>query len=94
VRQREMMKPLCLADVVGPWRDHDFDSGLIERCKRHWDVPVSELPNQILATYLRQRIALEIIIPEAQRRLAAGIDDDSDLYEGELAKAVSDAMSG
>ncbi len=85
------MKPRSVADVVGPWVDPDFDSGLIERCKRYWGVPVPELPNGMLATYLRQRIALQIIIPEARKRVETGIHDDSELYDGELAEAFRDA---
>jgi hypothetical protein len=85
------MKPRSVADVAGPWVDPDFHSGLIERCKRYWSVPVTELPNGMLATYLRQRIALQIIIPEAHKRLEAGIDDDSELYDGELAEALRGA---
>ena len=78
----------CVADVAGPWIDSDFESGLIERCKRYWCVPVSELPNEMLATYLRQEIAVEVILPEARRRLEAGIDDDSEMFEWELAEVV------
>lgn len=77
-----------MADVEGPWIDPGFDSGLIDRCKRYWNVPVSELPNGILATYLRQRIALCLIFSESQRRIEAGIDDDSEMYEVELAAAL------
>jgi hypothetical protein len=70
------MKPRSVADVEGPWVDPGFGSGLIERCKRYWSVPASELPNAVLAMFLRQRFALQIIIPEARKRLEAGIDDD------------------
>ena len=82
------MKSLSVADVEGPWVDPDFDSGLIERCKRYWNVPVPELPNEILATYLRQRIALQLVMPEARKRLETGFNDDSEMYEGELSEAL------
>ncbi len=45
----------------------------------------------MLATFLRQEIALPLILPEARRRVAAGIDDDSELYDGELANALRNA---
>jgi hypothetical protein len=61
---------------------------LIDRCKRYWGVPVPELPNAIVAMFLRQRFALQVIIPEARKRLETGFDDDSEMYEGELAEAL------
>jgi hypothetical protein len=84
------MKLCCVADIEGPWVEPDFPSGLINRCKRYWGVPVTELPNEMLATYLRQRIALQLMIPEARNRIEAGIDDDSGLYDGELEQALKD----
>jgi hypothetical protein len=71
--------------------DPDFESGLIKRCKRYWSVPVVDLPNEMLATFIRQGIALPLVVPEARRRLEAGIDDDSEIYDGELAHAVAHA---
>jgi hypothetical protein len=86
------MKSPCVGDMEGPWVDPDFHSGLIERCKRYWSVPVTELPNEMPATYLRRRIALQLIIPEARKRIEARIDDDSELYDGELAQALDKAL--
>ena len=91
IRQVGRMKPRSVAGVAGAWVDPGFDSGLTERCRRYWDVPVPDLPNGMLATYLRQRVALQLIIPEARKRLEAGIDDDSELYDGELAEALREA---
>jgi hypothetical protein len=85
------MESRSIADLEGPWVDPDFESGLIERCRRNWNTPVSELSNQVLATFLRQRFGLEIVIPEARRRVASGYDDDSELYDGELEAALRDA---
>lgn len=42
---------------------------------------------------LRQWFALEIMIPEAQILLDSGVDDDSELYEGELADALSGVIN-
>jgi hypothetical protein len=80
--------PITVADVEGPWVDPGFDSGLVERCKRGWNTPVAELTNDVLATYLRQKIALSLVVPEARRRVAAGIVDDTELYDDELANAL------
>jgi hypothetical protein len=85
------MKLQSVADIMGPWSDSDFDSSLIERCKRFWDVPVGNIPNEILSTFLRQRIALDLIVPEAERRIKAGIHDNSELFEGELIEALKGA---
>jgi hypothetical protein len=80
-----------VADVEGPWVDPEYDSGLIRRCKRGWNVPVSELSNELLATYLRQKIALRIVIPEARQRLDEGFEDGSELYPEELANTLKSA---
>jgi len=88
------MESRSAADVEGPWVDPDLDSGLILRCKRNWDVPIAKLSNEVLATFLRQQIALALVIPEAQKRIEAGFHDDSEMYDGELADALGDAHEG
>ena len=85
------METRSVADIVGPWVDPEFESGLIERCRRHWTSPIGTLPNGMLATFLRQRIALSAIIPEARRRVDGAIDDESEIFEGELAEALGRA---
>jgi hypothetical protein len=80
-----------IADLLGPWQDSDFESGLIQRCKLAWNKPRQELTNEELATLLRQEIATEFILPEARYRLDNKIDDDSEMFEGELREAVQAA---
>ena len=82
------MDSRSVADVEGPWVEPDFNSGLIERCKQNWYVPVDKLTNHVLATFLRQQIASSLIVPEARTRIHLSIDDDSELYDGELAEAL------
>jgi hypothetical protein len=82
-----------VADVEGPWTDPNFESGLIDRCRRGWNTPVGELTDELLATYLRQRIALALVVPEAEMRIAAGRFDDTEMYDGELANALRDAKA-
>jgi hypothetical protein len=77
-----------VAEIEGPWTESSFESGLIDRRKRYWSVPIVKLPNTILAMYIRQRIAISAIVPEARRRLSSGLNDDSEVYEGELAAAL------
>jgi hypothetical protein len=81
-----------VADVEGRWTDSRSESGLIQRCRQAWNKPVSELTREELATFLRQRIALSIIIPEARRRLSDCLDDDSEMYDGELANMLRDVI--
>ena len=84
-------QPKCVRDIEGEWADVDFESGLIERCKEGWNTPISELTNELLATYLRQRIALVVVLPEAEKRLSEGFVDDTELYEDELLNAINHA---
>jgi hypothetical protein len=86
---RAESEPKTAADIEGPWADPKFTSSLIERCRSHWTTPIGELSDEVLATFLRQEIALRITIPEARRRLAAGVCDDTELYDGELAESLA-----
>ncbi len=78
-----------VAGILGPWEGSDFASGLIKRCEGAWTKPIKKLTNEELATFLRQKIAIEHILPEAKKRIEMKIDDDSEIYEGELSGAVS-----
>jgi len=82
---------ISVADILGPWIEPDRDSGLIERCRNAWNKPLRELTNQELATLLRQRVAVDHILPIASRRVLDGVDDDTEIYDGELKNAVDDA---
>ena len=82
---------LSIADVEGPWVEQKFESGLIDRCRSGWNTPVAKLPNELLATYLRQKIALRLVVPEARRRIAENFVDGTELYEEELAEAIKSA---
>jgi hypothetical protein len=87
------METRSVADVEGPWVEPNFDSSLIERCRLNWVVPVGAISNYVLATFIRQRVALALVVPEAERRIASGFTDDSELYDEELANAVSEAKA-
>jgi contact-dependent growth inhibition (CDI) system CdiI-like immunity protein len=80
-----------IADLLGPWVDPDSDSGLIDRCRRAWSKPLRDLTNEELATLLRQKIAVEHILPIARKKLADDIDDDTEIYDGDLQAAVDSA---
>jgi len=79
---------VSVADILGPWVDPGWDSGLIERCKKAWSKPLRELSREELATLLRQRIAVDHILPVAKRKLLEGFDDNTEMYDGELESAI------
>lgn len=81
-------QPTTVADVEGPWVDPNFESGLIERCKRGWNTPVAELTNVLLATYLNQKIALSLVVPEARMRVATKFVDGTEMFDEELEDAL------
>ncbi|MES2016652.1 MAG: hypothetical protein V4484_09160 [Pseudomonadota bacterium] len=83
------MENRAVADIVGPWVEPDFNSSLIERCRANWSVPIGEITNYVLATYIRQRIALDLVVPEAQRRIASGFTDETEILHDELALAIA-----
>jgi hypothetical protein len=77
-----------LANLLGPWVDSDLTSGLVERCKNAWSKPLRDLSREELATLLRQRLAVEHLLPIAKKRLDDGIDDHTEMYDGELESAI------
>jgi hypothetical protein len=81
------VKTQSVADVVGLWVEPEWESGLVDRCKRYWSTPVNQLPDLLVATYLDQRIAMALMIDEARRRMESAARDDSELYDGQLAEA-------
>lgn len=42
------------------------------------------MTNEQLATFIRQKIAIDFTLPLALWRLEQNIDDDTELYEGQL----------
>ena len=76
-----------LTEIVSPWEEPEFDSGLIARCRKAWKKPIESLSREELATLLRQKIAVE------QQKIEA-IDDDSEIYDGELSAAIDHAKNG
>lgn len=86
----DSQRSLSIADVEGQRVDPGWESGLVARCKGGWNVPVGQLTNELLA-YISQRMALALVLAEARRRVAAGFDDGTEWYEGQLAQAVNKA---
>jgi hypothetical protein len=84
---------ISIADLLGPWVEPDWDSGLIERCRNAWSKPLRDLTNQELATLLRQRFAVEQLLSIASQRVLDGVDDDTEIYDGELESAIEYART-
>ena len=89
-----MPEHTTIAHLLGPWVEPDWDSGLIDRCRKVWNKPLRGLSKGELAMLLRQRVAVEHILPLARKRVEEGIEDDTELYEGELEAAIEYASSG
>ena len=83
------MEKRTVAEIVGPWVEPDFNSSLIERCRNNWYMPIGQITNCVLATFIRQQIALNLVVPEAQRRIASGFEDDTEIIDDELSIAIA-----
>ncbi len=83
--------PLTLANILGPWKRPEIETGLIARCRKAWNKPLETLSNLELVTCLQQDLAVDHVISIAKRRLQDAVDDDSEMFEGQLAEAVADA---
>ena len=80
-----------LAEILGPWQQPDFESGLIARCRNLWEKPIESFTNQEIVTCLQQGLAIDHLLPMAEERLQRRFEDDSELFDGQLAEAVTAA---
>lgn len=87
-----MTESRTLSEIVGPWHEPEFESGLIARCREAWPKPIDRLSRQELATLLRQKIAVTHLLPLAKQKIATP-DDATEMYDGELAAAIARAES-
>lgn len=78
---------ISLGDILGPWIEPNWESGLIGRCREAWNKPLRDLSREDLATLLRQRFAVEHLVPVAKKKLA-DIDDETEMFDGELREAI------
>lgn len=82
-----------VADIEGPWREPDFESSLIARCRENWSTPVGLLSDAVLAMFIRQQFGLAAVVPESRRRVASAQSDGSELYDGQLSEALASLPS-
>ena len=66
---------------------------MIDRCRTAWGKPLRDLTNQEMATLLRQRVAVEHILPFTRKRVESSVDDNTEIYDGELKAAIQDASN-
>ena len=85
-----MNKPQTVLNIAGPWSG-DATTSLMERCKSAWDVPIPELSDLMIATFLTQGIAISEVLAEAERRLIFEERDDTEFFDGQLKEAVQTA---
>jgi len=76
-----------ISDILGPWVEPNWESGLIDRCRKTWNKPLRTLSREELATLLRQRFAIKHLLPMAKEKLREA-DDDSEMFDGELQEAI------
>ncbi|QKE62477.1 hypothetical protein HNE05_03585 [Aquipseudomonas campi] len=82
-----MTNSLTVLEIVGPWSG-EATTSLMQRCKAAWNVPLTELSDHMVATFLEQRIAIPEVLAEAERRLVSEERDETELFEGQLNEAV------
>ena len=87
-------KQMSLADIYGEWKDIDFGRSLVLRSKETWYKPFSDLTNEEIAMLLRQKFAVEYILPIARQRIMEGYEDGSEKYEEELLSVVQELDQG
>jgi len=86
--KNEKRQQLSLCDIFGDWNGVGVDASLVERIKNAWKKPLSQLTNIELAALLRQRFAVEYILPLARQRLLEESDDGTERCEDELLEQV------
>lgn len=87
-----MTSNLTVSNLVGPWFGN-ADTGLMQRCKEAWDIPLANLNDLMVATFLNQNIAVTHVLIEAKRRMEEQERDDSEYFDGQLLEAIERAQS-
>ena len=63
----------------------------MSRCRDSWEMPLSELSDLMVATFLNQHVAVVEMLKEAESRLKRTDRDDSEYFEGQLLEALTEA---
>ena len=83
-----MKENISVENIEGPWKG-DTPTGLLERCKHSWHIPLHQLTDVMVVTFLNQNIATKYMLIEAKRRLKENKPDDTELFEGQLEESVA-----
>ncbi|AQT97173.1 hypothetical protein [Pseudomonas azotoformans] len=87
-----MASNLTVSNLLGPWRG-DACTGLMQRCREAWDTALTNLDDLMVATFLRQNIAVTHMLIEAQRRIEVQERDGTEYFEGQLLEAIERVQS-
>jgi len=85
-----MENQLSVHAVMGPWQG-EAASGLMQRCRDYWEMPLCHLPDLMVATFLNQEIAESQMCEEAEFRLKNRERDDTEYFDGQLLEALASA---
>ena len=88
-----MTPTLAVADILGPWSG-DTPTGLIQRCREVWDIPLESLSDLMVATFLNQNIATKHLLIEAKRRMRDQKRDETEYFDGQLLEAIERLQFG
>ena len=81
-----MDKNLSVKDILGEW-EGETPTGLVRRIRDAWDVPLRQLSDKMVITFLNQKIAPTYVILETERRLKNEVRDGSELFDLQLKEA-------
>ena len=81
---------MSVSSIIGPW-EGDAATGLMRRCRDSWQVPLCELSDLMVATYISQQIAEVKMCEEAEFRLKNKERDDTEYFDGQLQESLVDA---
>ena len=84
------MKSKSVSTIVGPWQG-EASTGLMQRCRDSWEMPLSELSDLMVATFLNQQVAVVEMLKEAESRLKRIERDDSEYFESQLLESLTEA---
>jgi len=83
-----MKNGTTVESIEGAWVDPGFESSLIKRCRDAWEKELIELTNEEVSTFLRQKIAVEALMPIAKERIESGVEDETEAWDDELHEAL------
>lgn len=81
---------MSVSSTMGPW-EGEAATGLMRRCRDSWEVPLGDLSDLMVATYMSQQIAEVKMCEEAEFRLKNKERDDTEYFDGQLQEALVDA---